>query len=60
MVRRLTEVLRLRVFPDETRAFDSLLSKLSNDAANRFNFAKVVLSIDEVVNVSQFLEKTKD
>jgi hypothetical protein len=60
MAQRLTETLRLRVFPDETRTFDGLLSDLSNDTAHRSNFAKVVFSIHEVVNVSQFLEKAKD
>jgi hypothetical protein len=60
MARRLTEALRLRVFPDETGTFDSLLSDLSDDTAHRFDFAKVVLFIHEAVNLSQFLEKTED
>jgi hypothetical protein len=60
MARRLTEALHLRVFPDETGTFKSLLSDLSNDIAHRFNFAKVVLFSHEAVNVTQFLEKTKD
>ena len=55
----LTEVLLLRIIPDEMGTFKGLLRDLSKDSAHRRNPVKRVVLRHETIHLTQLLEKAE-